>query len=81
MLFEVARQPELQAKLQSEADAALPAREGFPASTDLRKLPLLDRVFKEALRKHPVAATGTLRKLEVQGWLPVWRAPPICPLV
>ena len=64
LLWEVARQPELQARLQSEADAALPAREAFPAAAELRKLPLLDRVFKEALRKHPVAATGTLRKIE-----------------
>ncbi len=65
LLFEVASQPQLQAALHAEVDAALPAgRLAFPAAADLREMPLLDRTWREALRKHPVAATGTLRLLQ-----------------
>lgn len=54
----------LQDALAAEALAALPDREAFPQRGDLRALPLLDRTFKEAMRKHPVAATGTLRIID-----------------
>jgi cytochrome P450 len=63
MLYEVAAQPALQTALQAECDEALPDRGHFPSAATLRSLPLLDRVWREALRKHPVAATGTLRRL------------------
>ena len=63
MFWEVARQPSLQASLAQEARSVLPSRSDFPSKSSLSKLELLDRVWQEALRKHPVAATGTLRQV------------------
>jgi len=85
LLWEVARQPVLQEALAAEARDALPARGDFPSRATVgggptsTKLPLLERTWLEALREHPAAATGTLRRLgtgegvavgERRAWLP-----------
>jgi cytochrome P450 len=76
MLWEIARDPDLQEALAAEAHAALPLRSDFPRGRAcLAKLDLLDRVWQEALRKHPVAATGTLRQLHSAATVPTARAP------
>ncbi|MFO0614688.1 MAG: cytochrome P450 [Polyangiaceae bacterium] len=48
-LYELAGNPDLYAKAEAEADAL----RGDPTLEDLPRLPLLLRVFKEALRKYP----------------------------
>ena len=63
LLYEICEQPDLQSALHEEAKVALKERSAFPSASSLRELPLLDRTWREALRKHPVAATGTLRQL------------------
>jgi cytochrome P450 len=62
--------PHLQDALAAEAAAALPGRLDFPTRETLRSVPLLGRTFKEALRKHPVVAGGTLRALSTAVRLP-----------
>lgn len=68
LLWEVSQDAALQDGLAAEAKKALPAWDDLPRDAILAKFPLLDRVFKEALRKHPAAANGTLR---VVGEVPV----------
>lgn len=65
LLYEVSLNNELQQDLYQEAKAALPSRNDFVTNPDVlqHQLPLLDRVWKETNRKHPAAATGTLRKV------------------
>jgi len=63
MLWEVARAPSLQDALAAEARRVLPSRTDFPDKGALSKLEALDRAWQETLRKHPVAATGTLRQV------------------
>jgi len=70
LLYEVCAAPHLRDTLAVEAAAALPGRLDFPTRATLRSVPLLDRTFKEALRKHPVAATGTFRALSTAMRLP-----------
>ena len=62
-LYQVSLQPELQKELSAEAREALPGRKDFPLGHEIiaKKLPLLDRVWKEANRKHPAGAIGTFR--------------------
>ncbi|KAL3903822.1 MAG: hypothetical protein SGILL_010301, partial [Bacillariaceae sp.] len=63
MLYEVAKNSDLQRKLFQEAKAAVPDRNGFPSDPDTlsQKLSLLDRVWLETLRLHPSTATGVTR--------------------
>jgi len=65
LLYEVSLNDDLQEALYQEAKAALPSRDDIVADADTleTQLPLLNRVWKEANRKHPAAATGTLRKV------------------
>jgi len=63
MAWELVQKPGLQDALAAETRLALPTRSEFPSKTSLSKLSLLDRVWQESLRKHPVGATGTLRQL------------------
>jgi cytochrome P450 len=70
LLYEVCAAPHLQDELAAEAAAALPGRLDFPTRETLRSVPLLGRIFKEALRKHPVAASGTFRALSSAVRLP-----------
>lgn len=65
LLYEVSLNQTLQEDLYDEAKAALPSRTDFPTDPAIisKQLPLLDRVWKETNRKHPAAATGTLRKV------------------
>lgn len=65
LLYEVAQNDDLQNALHEEARAALPGRADFPMDPDIinQQLPLLDRVWKETNRKHPAAATGTVRQV------------------
>jgi cytochrome P450 len=70
LLHEVCAAPHLQDALAAEAAAALPGRLDFPTRETLRSAPLLGRTFKEALRKHPVVAAGTLRALSAAVRLP-----------
>ena len=70
LLYEVCAAPHLQDALAAEAAAALPGRLDFPTRETLRSVPLLGRTFKEALRKHPVVAGGTLRALSTAVRLP-----------
>lgn len=76
MLWEIASESDLQEALAEEARAALPSRSDFPRGRAcLAQLELLDRVWQEALRKHPVAATGTLRQLHTAATVPTARSP------
>ena len=70
LLYDVCAAPHLHDALAAEAADALPGRLDFPTRVTLRSVPLLDRTFKEALRKHPVAATGTFRALSAAVRLP-----------
>lgn len=65
LLYEVSLNPTLQQELYEEAKLALPDYNDVVTDSDTLKykLPLLERVWKEANRKHPAAATGTLRKV------------------
>ena len=49
----LAEHPEIQEAVHAELDSALPSGEATPA--DLRRLPLLDAVLREALRLYPPA--------------------------
>jgi len=70
LLYEVCAAPHLQDELAAEAAAALPERLDFPTRETLRSVPLLGRTFKEALRKHPAVAGGTMRALSSAVRLP-----------
>lgn len=65
LLYEVSLNTELQEALYEETRQALPDCNDYVTDAELleHKLPLLSRVWKEANRKHPAAATGTLRKV------------------
>jgi len=51
--YELARNPEIEAKLHAELDSVLAGR--APTMEDFKKLPYTERVIKEALRKYPSA--------------------------
>ena len=67
-LYEIARHPEVQAKLAAELAGAGLAWRGDAAPgrplqlSDLAALPYLDLVWKEALRLHPVGSVGPIRQ-------------------
>ena len=65
LLYEVSLNPTLQQELYEEAKLVLPEHDDVVLDSNILKdeLPLLVRVWKEANRKHPAAATGTLRKV------------------
>ena len=64
LLYEVSLNDDLQEALYEETKRALPSRNDSVTNQEiLDQLPLLGRVWKEANRKHPAAATGTLRKV------------------
>jgi len=70
MAWEIVQKPGLQDALAAETRLALPSRVDVTSKTSLSKLSLLDRVWQESLRKHPVAATGTLRQLKSMAMVP-----------
>lgn len=65
LLYEVSLNSNLQQALYEEAKDTLPCRDDFPMDSNVLEthLPLLDCVWQETNRKHPAAATGTLRKV------------------
>lgn len=63
LLFEISQQPELQRRLQAEADALFEKSGGNIAYQDLGpSLPLTGRCLLETLRKWPVVPNGTFRE-------------------
>jgi cytochrome P450 len=64
MFYELARHPELLARLQAEQDAMLDG--GLPTAAQLlgAELPLMEMVIDETLRKYPPAWVGPRRSLE-----------------
>jgi cytochrome P450 len=64
MFYELARRPEIAARLQAEQDAELP--HGRPSQTQLisGELPELEMVLEETLRKYPPAWVGPRRSIE-----------------
>ena len=70
-VFEVAQRPEVQQQIQAEVDALYGERTEFLLPfEDVARLEYLGRVWKEALRLHPVAATGTYREMPYDVQLP-----------
>jgi cytochrome P450 family 6 len=65
LLYEVSLNRDLQQALYEEARETLSSRDDFIMDSNVIEahLPLLDCVWKETNRKHPAAATGTLRKV------------------
>jgi cytochrome P450 len=66
LLYEVSVNQELQEQVAEEAKRALPNRSDFPLDPKILsdgRLSLLDKVWKETLRKHPATATGTVRQV------------------
>jgi len=53
MLYEILRDPELEARVTAESDAL--GTRGVRDATDVRRLPLLRAVFQETLRIHPIS--------------------------
>jgi len=69
MFYELARHPEILARLLAEQDAKLPRGQGAPSATDLQpllsgELPELEMVLEETLRKYPPAWVGPRRAIE-----------------
>eukprot|EP00732_Lithocolla_globosa_P003802 Lithocolla_globosa_v1_NODE_3203_length_1734_cov_4.275759.p1 type:complete len:501 gc:universal NODE_3203_length_1734_cov_4.275759:1607-105(-) len=65
-LYEIAKNPEIQAKLQAEVKAQHQqiSQESRPYSyADLFRLPYVTKVINETLRLWPVVSNGTLREL------------------
>ena len=67
LIFEVCQRPDVQAKLQAEADAffgSVTGRDGSIAYDDLYRLPYMTRCLAETLRLWPVVPNGTFRQLQ-----------------
>jgi cytochrome P450 len=69
MFYELARHPEILARLLAEQDAKLPFSQGAPSAADLQpllsgELPELEMVLEETLRKYPPAWVGPRRAIE-----------------
>jgi cytochrome P450 len=69
MFYELARNPEVLARLIAEQDALLPATRSTPSGSDLRpalfgELTELEMVLDETLRKYPPAWVGPRRAVE-----------------
>ena len=65
LMFELARNPELQEQVHQEIDDFFTALQGRdPTYSDLSKLPLLDKCITETLRLWPAVANGTFRQLQ-----------------
>jgi len=62
--------PDVEARLVSELEAALPAPGTPLTSVHLAALPYTDAVWKESLRLFPPAPLGTVRKLDADLRLP-----------
>jgi cytochrome P450 len=64
MFYELARQPEIAARLQSEQDAQLAHGQPTPSQLISGELPELEMVLEETLRKYPPAWVGPRRSIE-----------------
>lgn len=65
LLFELARHPQVQKKLQQEVDTFWAQQNGRePTYRDLSRLPFMDRCITETLRLWPAVANGTFRQLQ-----------------
>ncbi|EME28332.1 Cytochrome P450 [Galdieria sulphuraria] len=71
LIYEVCQHPEIEQKIQQEVDTIWGDRQDWMLSfEEIGQLEYLNKVWKETLRKHPVAATGTLRRLDTDVTLP-----------
>ncbi|GJQ14752.1 hypothetical protein GpartN1_g6543.t1 [Galdieria partita] len=71
LIYEVCQHPEIEEKIQQEVDRIWGDREDWMLSfEESSQLEYLNMVWKETLRKHPVAATGTFRRLDTDVRLP-----------
>eukprot|EP00931_Biecheleriopsis_adriatica_P060417 TRINITY_DN36287_c0_g1_i1.p1 TRINITY_DN36287_c0_g1~~TRINITY_DN36287_c0_g1_i1.p1 ORF type:complete len:598 (-),score=109.80 TRINITY_DN36287_c0_g1_i1:197-1990(-) len=65
LLFELARNPEIQSRVQRELDSFFTGLGGRdPSYQDLSRLEYLDRCITETLRLWPAVANGTFRQLQ-----------------
>jgi cytochrome P450 len=64
MFYELARQPEIAARLQAEQDALLEGGRPSPEQLVSGELPELEMVLEETLRKYPPAWVGPRRSVE-----------------
>ena len=65
LLFELARNPQIQIALQAEVDRFYEDLQGKdPSYQDLSRLELMDRCITETLRLWPAVANGTFRQLQ-----------------
>eukprot|EP00434_Breviolum_minutum_P039816 symbB.v1.2.035367.t1/scaffold4743.1/size35524/5 len=65
LMFELARHPQIQQKVQEEVDGFFASLNGRdPTYQDLSRFDLLDRCITETLRLWPAVANGTFRQLQ-----------------
>eukprot|EP00871_Galdieria_phlegrea_P005473 jgi/Galph1/5927/GphlegSOOS_G4570.1 len=71
LIYEVSQHPEIEEKIRSEVDSIWGNRDDFMLDfEEISKLEYLGLVWRETLRKYPVAATGTFRRLDTSIVLP-----------
>jgi len=71
LIYEVCQHPEIEEKIQQEVDKIWGDRQDWMLRfEEISQLEYLNMVWKETLRKHPVAATGTFRRLDSDVTLP-----------
>lgn len=63
---ELAMNPDIRKKVQSEIDAVMHATDGKPSYEAVNNMPYLDAVFSETLRKHPIAFLNRLCSKEFE---------------
>lgn len=70
LTLELARRPDVQAKLQAEVDALAARLEGRKLEyVDLMELKYMTRCVMETLRLHTAVPNGTFRRLEHDDWV------------
>jgi len=62
LFYELCKHPEIKQKMLEEIDLKMTdPKQTIPAFEDIAEVPYIRAVWKETLRLHPVAATGTMR--------------------
>eukprot|EP00187_Rhodella_violacea_P005820 CAMPEP_0174885144 /NCGR_PEP_ID=MMETSP0167-20121228/509_1 /TAXON_ID=38298 /ORGANISM="Rhodella maculata, Strain CCMP736" /LENGTH=502 /DNA_ID=CAMNT_0016120657 /DNA_START=125 /DNA_END=1633 /DNA_ORIENTATION=- len=71
MFYELCKQPEIKEKMLAELDTKMTdAHQTIPAFKDIAAVSYIRAVWKETLRLHPAAATGTMRIATEDIYLP-----------